>query len=332
MRNLFILIILIAGGVIAFRYLAPEQWNQTLGKLKAEPAPEAAADTPEAAPPPLVLKAPAKPKAEPRAKPQAAPKAATKAEPAPVEEPTDEVAVEPAPDAKAPAAPTINAAGEIGWGVVSATLAPAYNRQGKKVAEIGGGEPFVIRKAATAGGKPAYLVVLDTRRQKPECLLFAEDTSATLTPPPELKTDREGFITYFTDRKALTTYYSALASRTQLEERLRDQHLAKSPAKDLPKLKKELASIPAKDREYETRQKNARSNAERLKYQDLRKELRYTAEGLQADIKRLTAEKAKWEAAHPFNEAVFTRNAVWRALTKNIEKARPAAEAVEAKR
>ena len=314
--TILLLIILAAGGAIALKTLAPERLDALAGAVRGESA-EAPALDPEPEPP-------AAPAPAPEPKPE--PKPETKPEPKP--EPAPAPAPEPKPQAKA--APEPNAAGQIGWGVVTAPEAKAYGKDGKVVAEIPGGEVFVVLKVISANGKPAYYVCLDKRPKKPECALLGGDCRVFLAPPPEIKEDVDAFVAYSGNRRALGDYYAALAMRAKLEQRARDRHLAKSPAKDLPKLKAQLADVPETDRRYEAAQKRARTNAERLKYQDLRKELRYTATGLRQEIKRLEAAKKSWEAAHPYDEAAIRSNAVWRRLTQNIKRLEPKAKEVEA--
>ena len=314
--TILVLIILALGGAIALKTFAPERWDALAGVSRREPPPAAEPPAPVPEPEP---EAPAVP--PPAPKPEPPP-------PAPALEPTPAPEPPPAPSPKA--APEPNAAGQIGWGVVTAPEAKAYGKDGKVVAEIPGGEVFVVLKVISANGEPAYYVCLDKRPKKPECALLGGDCRVFLAPPPEIKADVDAFVAYSGNRRALGDYYAALAMRAKLEQRARDRHLAKSPAKDLPKLKAQLADVPETDRRYEAAQKRARTNAERLKYQDLRKELRYTATGLREEIKRLEAVQKSWEAAHPYDEAAIRSNAVWRRLTQNIERLEPKAKAVEA--
>lgn len=314
--TILLLIILAAGGAIALKTLAPERLDALAGVSRSEPLPAAEPPAPILEPEP---EAPAEP--PPAPKPEPPP-------PAPALEPTPAPEPPPAPAPKA--APEPNAAGQIGWGVVTAPEAKAYGKDGKVVAEIPGGEVFVVLKVISANGEPAYYVCLDKRPKRPECALLGDDCRVFLAPPPEIKADVDAFVAYSGNRRALGDYYSAVAMRAKLEARARERHLAKSPAGALPKLKAQLADIPETDRRYEAAQKRARTNAERLKYQDLRKELRYTATGLREEIKRLEAVQKSWEAAHPYDEAAIRSNAVWRRLTQNIERLEPKAKAVEA--
>lgn len=320
----FVLIILVAGGAIAFRTFAPEQWNALFGAAAVdtpeatqpvEETPEATAPAPEDTPatPPTVGEKPspaAKAKATDKSKPRTADRPAAK----PVDHPA-------------------NASGQIGWGVVASIKPTFYNKKGKRIETKfapKAGTPFVVTKEIAADGEPAYVVIFDTHPNKPECVLLGSDCSIILTPPPDIAPDSaDALVAYVKDRGTLRDYYAARGARDAYEQRARDKHYAASPAKDLPKLKAQLVKIPGQDREYEAAQKAAKTDSERLKYQDLRKELRYTATGLQANIRRLTAAKEEWEKDHPYDENAVKRSAVWRRLNQNVESLAPAAQAIE---
>ena len=324
--TLFVLVILVAGGAIAFRIFAPEQWNALIGAAAvdtpiaahpveetpdaATPAPEDTADAPRAAAEKTAPATQAKPKTE--TKPRATER--------PVAKPADHPA---------------NASGQIGWGVVASIKPTFYNKKGKRIETKfapKAGTPFVVTKEIAADGEPAYVVIFDTHPNKPECVLLGSDCSIILTPPPDIAPDSaDALVAYVKDRGTLRDYYAARGARDAYEQRARDKHYAASPAKDLPKLKAQLVKIPGQDREYEAAQKAAKTDSERLKYQDLRKELRYTATGLQANIRRLTAAKEEWEKDHPYDENAVKRSAVWRRLNQNVESLAPAAQAIESR-
>lgn len=320
----FVLVILVTGGAIAFRTFAPDQWNALIGAAAVdtpeatqpvEETPEATALAPEDTPatPRVVDEKPspaAKAKATDKSKPRTADRPAAK----PVDHPA-------------------NASGQIGWGVVASIKPTFYNKKGKRIETKfapKAGTPFVVTKEIAADGEPAYVVIFDTHPNKPECVLLGSDCSIILTPPPDIAPDSaEALVAYVKDRGTLRDYYAARGARDAYEQRARDKHYAASPAKDLPKLKAQLVKIPGQDREYEAAQKAAKTDSERLKYQDLRKELRYTATGLQANIRRLTAAKEEWEKDHPYDENAVKRSAVWRRLNQNVESLAPAAQAIE---
>ena len=207
------------------------------------------------------------------------------------------------------------AATPVGWGVISAYETPAYDKTGAEVSTLKGGTRFDILKEITANKAPAYYVELPEAKAK-RCVITAADAKAFLEFPAE--GDAEGLAGIRMLQKALSEYYTTLAMRQAMVERAREQHLAKSPAKQLEKLRKELATIPAKDRAAEAAQAKAKSNAERLKYQDIRKELRFRATGLQQEIKRQEAVADSWLAAHPFDEKPIRNKPVWKRLTQRL--------------
>ena len=212
----------------------------------------------------------------------------------------------------------------VGWGVVTASTATAYGKDGKQAALVNGGELFDVLKEIKASGKPAYYVALQ-RPKKPECVLLGTDCRVFMGEAADPKVDLDAFVAQVAKQATARDYYSAVAMRAKLLERARERHLAQSPARDLAARKAQLAKVPATDRRYEAAQKAARSNAERLKYQDLRKELRYRTTGLQEEIKRLEAAAEEWEKSHPFDESVVQKGAVWKRLTQNVERLEPKA-------
>ena len=322
----FVLVILVAGGAIAFRTFAPEQWNALFGSAAdntpvatqtEEDVTDAEAATPDdTAASPRADAAKTAPATKAKTSNKSKPRAADR----PVAKPIDHPA---------------NASGQIGWGVVASIKPTFYNKKGKRIETKfapKAGTPFVVTKEIAADGEPAYVVIFDTHPNKPECVLLASDCSIILAPPPDIAPDNaDALVAYVKDREALRDYYAARGARDAYEQRAHDKHFAASPAKDLPKLKAQLAKIPAQDREYEAAQKAAKTDSERLKYQDLRKELRYTATGLQSNIRRLTAAKAEWEKSHPYDENAVKRTAVWRRLNQNVESLAPAAQAIESR-
>ncbi len=223
------------------------------------------------------------------------------------------------PLALSAAAPT-----PVGWGVVTASTAKAYGKDGKQAALVNGGELFDVLKEIKANGEPAFYVALQ-RPKKPECVLLGADCRVFLGEAANPKTDLDAFVAQVAKQATARDYYSAVAMRAKLLERARERHLAQSPAKDLAERKAQLAKVPAADRRYEAAQKAAKSNAERLRYQDLRKELRYRATGLQEEIKRLEAAAEAWEREHPFDAGAVQKGAVWKKLTQNIEALAPKA-------
>ena len=209
----------------------------------------------------------------------------------------------------------------IGWGVVSAPSTPAYDKTGKRLGELKGGRFFTVCRQVTIGEAPAFYVELDDKRAT-KCIVAASAAKAFLEMPnPDNPAEVEGVRKL---QELFKDYYGTLAGREQLVERARERHRAGSPAAKAAKAKAELAAIPAKEREYEAAQQKAASNAERLRCQDLRKELRYRATGLQAEIKRIEAEAAAWDAAHPFDERAARRSAACKRMTQRLRELEPA--------
>ncbi len=207
------------------------------------------------------------------------------------------------------------AATPVGWGVISVYEAPAYDKTGAAVAPLKGGVCFDILKEITANKAPAYYIAL-TEDQAKRCVITAADAKAFREFPAE--GDAKGLEGIRMLQKALSEYYTTLAMRQAMVERVRAQYLAQSPVKRLADARQELATIPAKDRAAADAQAKAKSNAERLKYQDLRKELRFRATGLQQEIKRLEATAEAWEAEHPFDDSAIRKKAVWKRLTQRL--------------
>ncbi len=203
----------------------------------------------------------------------------------------------------------------IGWGVVTAET-PAYDKTGQTMGTLKGGERYTLFREVSINKAPAYFVQIETHKSKPQCIIPGAACHNFSELPP---TDAEELAVFERKQALCADYYSTLALRTTLIKRARERHFAKSPAKGLEKAKSKLATIPAKDRKYEEAQKKATSNTERLKYQDLRKALRWEVSGLKAEIARLEAELAEWEAAHPFNDSPVRKGAVWKKLTRQLQ-------------
>lgn len=214
----------------------------------------------------------------------------------------------------------------IGWGVVTVYTTPFYDKTGKELGQLSGGELFKVLREVKMNKAPAYYVTLE-RKGAPNAVLSAQDSRYF---PGKIPTseDVEALVAYVGNQKLCREYYSLCANRDRILARKREQHLAKSPAKMLPKLKAELAQVPALERKYEAAQKAAKSGTQRLKYQDLRKELRYRATGLQQEIKRLEEVAATWEKENPFDESEVKRLSVWKRLNAQAEKLRPQVEAL----
>ncbi|MBQ9694055.1 MAG: hypothetical protein IJV69_04790 [Kiritimatiellae bacterium] len=214
----------------------------------------------------------------------------------------------------------------IGWGVVASMTTPFYDKTGKELAAITGGETFMVLREVKMNKAPAYYIQLD-RSKKPKGIVAASDCRYFPGPIPTTD-DVNALVTFVGNQKLCKDYFSLCANRDRLVARKREQHLLKSPAKRLISLKAELAQVPAKERQYEAAQKKATTNAQRLKYQDLRKELRYQTTGLQQEIKRLEAEAKAWEEKHPFDDSEVKKMPVWRRLNAQAEKLRPQVDAL----
>lgn len=204
----------------------------------------------------------------------------------------------------------------IGWGVVTAVEADAYDRTGQAVGKLKGGDRFLVLKAITADKAPAYYIETVVKGKSLRVVVPGSATKVFMElPDPEDPKAVEGVKQV---QMALSEYYATYAMRQAMMDRAREQHLARSPVGRVKACREELASIPAKDRAYEVAQSKSTSNAERLRYQDLRKELRYRATGLQNEIKRMEKEEAAWLKSHPFNEAAIRQKPVWKRLTARL--------------
>lgn len=214
----------------------------------------------------------------------------------------------------------------IGWGIVATYRTTLYNKTGEEMGALTGGELFTVYREVKMNKAPAYYVEVESTK-KPRGILSAADCRYF---PGELPTadDIDALAEYNGRRKLCKDYFSLCATRDKLVESKREVHLKNSPAKQLPKLKAELAAIPGKDRQYEAALKKAKNDSQRIKYRDLRKELRYEASGLRQEIQRLEEEVASWEQTHPFDDTKVKQSAVWKRLNAQAEKLRPSVEAL----
>ena len=217
----------------------------------------------------------------------------------------------------------------IGWGVVTVVETALYDKTGKHVANLYGGEVFTVLQEGKMNKVPVYKIEFE--RKGTQTGIIAAAGSRYFAGAIPAVTDVDAYKEYVANQKLCEDYYSLCATRDRVLERKRTQHLAKSPAKNLEKLKKELANVPALDRRYEAAESKARTNAERLKYRDLRKELRYQTTGLQQEIKRLEASAETWLKDHPFDEEAVKRTAVWKKLDAQTEKFKAQMDALDAK-
>lgn len=217
----------------------------------------------------------------------------------------------------------------IGWGVVTVPSTPLYDKTGKAAGELYGGELFKVLREVKVNKAPAYYISIERKGTVTGIIVAAGSRYFAGALPTISETD--AFVEWVAEQKLCREYYTMCATRDRLVERKREQHLSKSPARNLKQLKEELAEVPAKDRRYEAEQKKAKTNAQRLKYQDLRKELRYRTTGLQQEIKRLEATAADWEKEHPFDEEAVKRTAVWKRLDAQTKKFAVEIDALNAK-
>ena len=213
----------------------------------------------------------------------------------------------------------------IGWGVVVVPSTTLYDKTGKPTCDLFGGELFNVLREVKMDKAPAYYISVTRKGVEAKGIISAAESRFFASAIPVA--GAAGYDEFKADQDFCAEYYSRCATRDALVERKREQHLAKSPAKNLPKLKKELAGIPALDRKYEVAQKAAKTDGQRIKYRDLRKELRYQASGLQQEIKRLEGIAETWEAEHPFDDSSVKKTAVWKRLNAQLE---PYAERLEA--
>ncbi len=218
----------------------------------------------------------------------------------------------------------------IGWGVVTVVETPLYDKTGKQAGELYGGEIFTVLREVKMNKEPAYYIEFD-RKGAQNGIIAAAGSRYFAGVLPTLQDNVDAYVEYISNQKLCKDYYSLCATRDRVLERKRAQHLEKSPAKNLEKLKKDLANVPTLDRRYEAAEKKARTNAERLKYRDLRKELRYQTTGLQQEIKRLEATADSWLKDHPFDENAVKRTAVWKKLDAQTEKFKAQMDALDAK-
>ena len=214
---------------------------------------------------------------------------------------------------EAPAQPALPI---IGWGVVTSAAPDAYDKTGKVMGQLKGGEPFDILKEVSINKAPAYYI---QRRSKKavKCILPGADCKVFMELPDPADENAVAGVKQI--ETMLSDYYSTLALRNDLLERAKAKHRKNSPAAKLEAAKAELKTVPAKDRKLEELQNKAKTNAERLKHQYARTELRYRTTGLQEDIKRLQAEADTWDAEHPFNDAAVKKTAIWRRLTQQLK-------------
>ncbi len=203
----------------------------------------------------------------------------------------------------------------IGWGVVTAET-PAYDKTGKTVGTLKGGELYTLYREVSINKEPACFVQIDTHKAKPQCIVPGKACRNFKELPPTDAAERAVF-----DRKQelCSNYYTTLALRETLIQRAKERHTAKSPVAELAKAKAELAAIPAKDRKFEEAEKKAKTNSERLKYRDQRKMLRWDVNRLKSDITQLEQDAANWESKNPFNDSAVRKGAVWKKLTSQLD-------------
>lgn len=229
--------------------------------------------------------------------------------------------------------PTLSfAADPVGWGVVTAVSAKSYDKAGTETYPVAGGTLFTLVKEVLVNKQPAYLI-MNPARPDAQRIVLAEDCRAFMEGGLMTTEAFAQAVADGGDLSALTVrmrrqkfaekYYSMIAQREALVEKAREAHLSGSPAGRLAEAKRELAKIPAKDRALEQAEKRARTNAQRLKLRDDRKELRYRATGLRAEIDRLKETAGDWEKAHPFDDSEVRKNGVYKTLTRQLEAMRP---------
>lgn len=224
------------------------------------------------------------------------------------------------------------AADPVGWGVVTVSAAKSYDRTGAETQPVAGGTLFTLVKEVSVNKTPAYLI-MNPARPDAQRIVLAEDCRAFMEGPLMTTEAFAQEVAEGGDISALTLrmrrqnfaekYYSMVAQRDALVERAREAHLSGSPAGRLAKARRELAEIPAKDRALEQAEQQAKSNARRLKLRDDRKELRYRAMGLRAEIERLEKTAGEWETAHPFDDSALRKSGVYKTLSRQIEAMQP---------
>ena len=217
----------------------------------------------------------------------------------------------------------------LGWGIVTKPSAAAYDKKGKATQPAAAGTLIAVKKQVKVNKAPAYYADIKSGRAR-SCILRAEDCVAYTL--PDLSTP-EAVADFRNARNALTTYYQLQETLDKLTEGARNTWILKSPAKRLIAVRKELAEVPPKERAYAKAQEAALAagdNAKRLKYQELRKELRYRATGMLEEVKRLEAELTRWEATHPFDENAIRRSSPsYRRLSQTLERMKPQVEELQ---
>jgi hypothetical protein len=206
----------------------------------------------------------------------------------------------------------------IGWGVVTAVKTTVYDKTGKPAGALAGGDLFGVLREVKMNKAPAYYIEIPGTKKAVTGIVSAADTRYFVGTKPDL-TDADAFAAWVADRKFCQEYYALCAMRDGLVERKREQHRAKSPAKRLETAKKELSEALADAKRYKAEYEKAKNNSRRLKAQDLYKEARFTATGLNEEIKSLEAEVVTWDEKHPFDESVVKKTAVWKRLDAQVK-------------
>ncbi len=214
----------------------------------------------------------------------------------------------------------------IGWGVITTPAAKSYNKDASAAPTLTGGTLFTLLKEISLNKAPAYYIALPKEVTR---VIAAEDAkiflgeelidAAVLAQVATMGGSIDDLAALLKKQKSLEKYYAAVAQRDLVLQRARSKHLAKSPAKDLTKKRAELAKIPEKDKALAAAEKKAKTNAQRLKYRDERKALRYRATGLMAEIERMESVAADWEKAHPFDPSAAKQSAVYKTLDRQVK-------------
>ncbi len=205
----------------------------------------------------------------------------------------------------------------IGWGVVTTVKTTIYDKTGKPAGTLAGGELFTVLREVKMNKAPAYYIET-TGKQAVKGVVSGAETRYFKGVKP-LKSDAEAFVGWEEDRKFCQTYYKLCAMRDSLVERKREQHRAKSPAKRLEVARKELSAALANAKRYKAEYEKATNNSRRLKAQDLYKEARFEATGLNEEIKSLEAQADAWDKANPFDENIVKKTAVWKRLDAQVK-------------